>query len=82
MNTSSKVNSLTRLEIKPKFTAPEADTLTTRPSELSIEQFANYDVNHRNYKENKFLIQNRKQNLKLASHTDGVTRMWVPSLLR
>ena len=29
-----KVIGLTRLEIKPKSTVPEADALTTRPSEL------------------------------------------------
>ena len=29
-----KVNGLTRLGIKPKSTTPEADALTTRPSEL------------------------------------------------
>ena len=35
MNTNVKVIGLTRLGIKPKSTvAPEADALTTRPSEL------------------------------------------------
>ena len=34
MNTNFKVIGLTRLEIKSKSTAPEADALTTRPSEL------------------------------------------------
>ena len=34
MNTNFKVIGLTRLEIKPESTAPEADALTTRPSEL------------------------------------------------
>ena len=34
MNTSFKVIGLTRLGIKPKSTAPEADAHTTRPSEL------------------------------------------------
>ena len=34
MNTIFKVIGLTRLEIRPKSTAPEADALTTRPSEL------------------------------------------------
>ena len=34
VNTNFKVIGLTRLGIKPKFTAPEADALTTRPSEL------------------------------------------------
>ena len=33
MNTNFKVIGLTRLEIKPEPTAPEADALTTRPSE-------------------------------------------------
>ena len=33
MNTNFKIIDLTRLEIKPKSTAPEADALTTRPSE-------------------------------------------------
>ena len=32
--TNFKVIGLTRLGIKPKSTAPEADALTTRPSEL------------------------------------------------
>ena len=34
-NTNFKVIGLTRLAIKPKSTALEADALTTRPSELS-----------------------------------------------
>ena len=34
MDTNFYVNDLTRLGIKPKSTAPEADALTTRPSEL------------------------------------------------
>ena len=34
MNTSFKVIGLTRLGIKPKSTAPEADACTTRPAEL------------------------------------------------
>ena len=34
MNANFKVIGLTRLEIKPKSTAREADALTTRPSEL------------------------------------------------
>ena len=34
MNTNFKVIGLTRLGIKSKSTAPEADALTTRPSEL------------------------------------------------
>ena len=36
MNTNFIVIGLTRPGIKPKSTAPEADVLTTRPSELSI----------------------------------------------
>ena len=35
MNTSFKVIGLARLGIKPESTAPEADALTTRPSELA-----------------------------------------------
>ena len=34
MNTNFKVIGLIRLGIKPKSTAPEADALTIRPSEL------------------------------------------------
>ena len=34
MNTNIKVIGLTRIGIKPESTAPEADALTTRPSEL------------------------------------------------
>ena len=34
MNTNFKVIGLTRLGIKPKSTAPEADALTTGPYEL------------------------------------------------
>ena len=34
MNTNYKVIGLTRLGIEPKSTAPEADALTARPSEL------------------------------------------------
>ena len=34
MNTNFKVIGLTRLEIKPKSTAPKVDALTTQPSEL------------------------------------------------
>ena len=37
MNTNFQVIGLTELEIKPQFTAPEADALTTRPSELLIQ---------------------------------------------
>ena len=33
-NTNFKVFGLTRLGIKPEHTVPEADALTTRPSEL------------------------------------------------
>ena len=36
VNTNFKVIGLTRLRIKPKSTALEADALTTQPSELSI----------------------------------------------
>ena len=36
MNTNFKVIGLTRLGIKPKSKASEADALTTRPFELSI----------------------------------------------
>ena len=36
MNSSFKVIGLTRLGIKPECAAPEADALTTRPSELLI----------------------------------------------
>ena len=34
MNTNFKVIGLTQLKIAAKYTAPEADALTTRPSEL------------------------------------------------
>ena len=34
MNTNVKVIGLTRLGIKPEFTAPKTDALTTWPSEL------------------------------------------------
>ena len=34
MNTNFKMIGFTRLVIKPKSTAPEADALTSRPSEL------------------------------------------------
>ena len=34
MNTNFKVIGLTQLGIKPESTAPEADALTTQPSEL------------------------------------------------
>ena len=34
MNINFKIIGLTRLGIKPKSTAPEADAVTTRPSEL------------------------------------------------
>ena len=34
MNTNFEVIGLTRLGIKPESTAPEADALTTRPSEM------------------------------------------------
>ena len=34
VNTKFKIIGLTRLEIKPKSTAPEADAVTTRPPEL------------------------------------------------
>ena len=35
VNSNFKVIRLTRLGIRPESTAPEADALTTRPSELS-----------------------------------------------
>ena len=35
MNSNSKVIGLTRLRIKPKSAAPEADALNNRPSELN-----------------------------------------------
>ena len=34
MNVNFEVIGLTRLEIKPRSTVPEADALTTQPSEL------------------------------------------------
>ena len=37
MNTNFQVIGLTQLGIKPQFTAPEADALTTRPTELLIQ---------------------------------------------
>ena len=37
VNTNFKVTGLTRLGIKPKSTAPEADALSTRPFELYYE---------------------------------------------
>ena len=40
MNTNFKIIGLTRLGIKPESTAPEADALTTRPSELLNARFA------------------------------------------
>ena len=36
VNTNFKVIGLTRLGIKPKSTASEADAFTTRPSELNV----------------------------------------------
>ena len=39
-NASFKVIGLTRLGMKPKSTAPEADALTTRQSELLIQLFS------------------------------------------
>ena len=41
MNTNFTVIGLTRLGIKSKGTAPEADALTTRPSELSVSASKN-----------------------------------------
>ena len=38
MNTNLKVIGLTRLGINSEFTAPQADALTTRPSEQCEEQ--------------------------------------------
>ena len=40
MNTNFEVIGLTRLRIKPKSTAPEADALTTRPSENKLSSLA------------------------------------------
>ena len=43
MNINVKDIGLTRLGIKPKSTAPEADALTTRPSKLlKFQQFMRY----------------------------------------
>ena len=36
MNTNFKAIGLTRLGIKPEFAAPEANALTTRPSDLLL----------------------------------------------
>ena len=43
MNTNFKVIGLTRLGIKPKFTALEADALTTRPFAFTIAADFSYD---------------------------------------
>ena len=40
MNNNSKVIGLTRLGDEPESTGPEAEALTTQPSELKIEVFA------------------------------------------
>ena len=47
MNTNFKVIGLTRLGIKPESTAPEPDTLTTRPSgsELLIGTCYDFTIN-------------------------------------
>ena len=45
MNTTFKVVGLTRFEIKTQSTAPEADALTTRPSELLIGTSYNFTIN-------------------------------------
>ena len=44
MHTNFKFIGLTRLGIKPKSTAPEADALTTRSSELLIFNFIEIHV--------------------------------------
>ena len=43
VNTNFKIIGLTRLGIIPEYTAPEADALTTRPSEL-LEQTKRFEV--------------------------------------
>ena len=43
VNINLKVIGLTRLGIKPESTASEADTLTTRPSELFVTHFQCFD---------------------------------------
>ena len=40
MNTNFKIIGLTRLGIKPKSTAPEADPLTTPPSEQKCQNIS------------------------------------------
>ena len=45
MNTNFKVIGLTQLGIKPKSTAPEADALTTQPSELYVVQEQLFTIN-------------------------------------
>ena len=65
MNINFKVIGLTRLGIKPESTAPEADALTTRPSEL---YFLISTVSKKNLtvliKKKKFLEQ-KQQKMKL-----------------
>ena len=45
MNTNFKVIGLTRLGIKTQSTAPEADALTTGPSELLMGTCYNFTIN-------------------------------------
>ena len=45
VNTKIKVNGLTRLGIKPKSTALEADVLTTRPYELLLHPYMSHSSN-------------------------------------
>ena len=49
MNTNFKVIGLTRLGIKPKSTAPEADALTTRHLICSEGHTSKKDLNGRTY---------------------------------
>ena len=64
MNTNVIVIGLTRLGIKPKFTAPEANALTTRPSELlngiirkAVKLWNNLEKNIKELFFNKFRIE-------------------------
>ena len=69
MNIHFKVIGLTRLGIKPKSTAPEADALITRPSELLNKNAAKLD-NKNTVKLDASAI--RKVNFKIRPRVTGL----------
>ena len=71
MNTNFKVIGLTRLGIKLESVAPEADALTTRPSEL---------LSFGSVFKTRFVIENCSVSAVVKDTADGEESLWFHSL--